>query len=328
MTGTAILSLRRRLDALFDDDAPPSPASRIFNSLLAALILVNVASVVFESVEPIRDRYAPTFNWIERVATTIFAIEYVLRVWASVELRSGKYREPVRGRLRYMRSFFALVDLAAVLPAILGFLGAGDLRVLRLIRLLRMLKLTRHSTVFSLLWAVVREEARSIAAVLFILALTLIMSSALMYMVEGEAQPNVFNSIPAAMWWAIETLTTVGYGDMVPITTVGKVLGGIVSIVGIGTLALFSGLITVSFMDQLRNRREQYHRVIEAHLTDGRLDQQEIQEIERIGDQLGLPKHETVELVEEALSEVQSTQRCPHCGQALDGASALGGGAP
>ena len=121
-----------------------------------------------------------------------------------------------------MRSFFALVDLVAVLPAMIGFFGAGDLRVLRLLRLLRMLKLVRHSTTFGLLFAVLREEARSISALLFVLLLTVTISGSLMYMLEGEEQPAVFTSIPAAMWWAIETLTTVGYGDIVPITAVGQ----------------------------------------------------------------------------------------------------------
>jgi voltage-gated potassium channel len=181
-----------------------------------------------------------------------------LRVWVSVDFHVAQYRHPLWGRLRYMRSFFALVDLVSVLPAILGFLGAADFRVLRLLRLLRMLKLVRHSTTFGLLFAVLREEARSISALLFVLLLTVTISGSLMYMLEGDEQPLVFTSIPAAMWWAIETLTTVGYGDMVPVTAAGRIVGGIVSIVGIGTLALFSGLITVGFLEQLKAYREQH----------------------------------------------------------------------
>jgi voltage-gated potassium channel len=120
-----------------------------------------------------------------------------------------------------------------------------------------MLKLTRHATVFNLLWGVFRDEARAIGAILFILLLTLTISASLMYMIEGEAQPDQFVSIPAAMWWAVETLTTVGYGDVVPVTPIGKLMGGIVSIVGIVALALFTGLITVSFMEQLKIRRDE-----------------------------------------------------------------------
>jgi voltage-gated potassium channel len=252
------IQLRRRLATIFEDDEPRSPATRLFNAMLVLLIVANVAAVVLESVDSIRHELSGVFTRFEHVATAIFAIEYVLRVWASVDFRGAPYGHPLWGRLRYMRSFFALVDLVAVLPAILGLLGAGDLRVLRLLRLLRMLKLVRHSTVFGLLWGVLREEARSIWALLFILLLTITISGALMYMLEGEDQPGIFTSIPAAMWWAVETITTVGYGDMVPVTVAGRILGGVISIVGIGTLALFSGLITVGFLDQLKTHRKQH----------------------------------------------------------------------
>jgi voltage-gated potassium channel len=249
-------NLRRRLSSLFDDDALQSRTVRIFNALLATLIVVNVAAVIMESVEPIRVRYATVFTAIEAAATAIFAVEYVLRVWTAVDLGSGRFRQPFWGRLAYVRGFFPLIDLIAVLPALLGVLGAGDFRVPRLLRLLRMLKLTRHSTVFGLLWAVLVEEAQAIGALVFVISLTLTISGALMYMIEGAAQPNVFTSIPAGMWWAIETITTVGYGDMVPVTVAGRILGGAISVIGIGTLALFSGLITVGFLNQLKLRRE------------------------------------------------------------------------
>jgi len=249
--------LRRRLVLLFDDDAQQNRTTQYFNAALALLIIVNVGAVILESVEPLRVRHPAIFAAIEGVATTIFAIEYVLRVWTAIDLHDGLYRGPLWGRLRYIRSFFALVDLVSILPAVLGLLGAGDLRVLRVLRFLRMLKLTRHSTIFVLIWTVLREEGRSIGALVFILCLTVAISGTLMFMIEADDQPEIFSSIPAAMWWAIETLTTVGYGDMVPVTPAGRVLGGVVAIVGIATLALFSGLITVGFLDQLRIRREQ-----------------------------------------------------------------------
>ncbi|MGO9134008.1 MAG: ion transporter [Methylovirgula sp.] len=252
-------SLRSRLSTLFDDDLPQSPAARLFNTALGILIIVNIGAVILESVEQIRPRFSASFEVIEHVATAVFAAEYVLRVWTCVDLSNGQYRQPLWGRLRYMVGFFAVIDLIAVLPAILGFLGAADLRVLRLLRLLRMVKLTRRSSAFGLLWAVLREEASAIMALIFAICLTLTISGALMYMLEGREQPNIFSSIPAGMWWAIETITTVGYGDMVPVTFAGRVLGGIISVVGIGTLALFSGLITVSYINQLRLRRERAH---------------------------------------------------------------------
>jgi voltage-gated potassium channel len=260
---------RERLARIFDDEEPRGTTTRIFNALLATLIVINVAAVVLESVESFRRQFSLAFVAIEDCATAFFIAEYCLRVWACVDFRGREYRHPVWGRLRYMRSFFALVDLVAVLPAIIGVIGAGDLRVLRLLRLLRMLKLVRHSTTFGVLWRVLQEEAQSIMALLFILLLTVTISGALMYMIEGEEQPAVFTSIPAAMWWAVETLTTVGYGDMVPVTPAGRILGGAVSIVGIGTLALFSGLITIGFLDQLKLHRTQRAARIAVDFDDG-----------------------------------------------------------
>jgi voltage-gated potassium channel len=250
--------LRRHLATIFEDEEPRGAVTRAFDLALAILIIINVSCVILESVESIRRHLAWAFDLVENASTAFFALEYVLRVWACVDLREPAYRDPLWGRLRYMRSFFALIDLASVLPALLGTLGAADLRVLRLLRLLRMLKLVRHSTTFGLLFSVLREESRSVTALLFVLLLTVTISGSLMYMLENEVQPEVFTSIPVAMWWAIETLTTVGYGDIVPMTVAGRVVGGCVSIIGIGTLALFSGLITVGFLDQLRIYREQH----------------------------------------------------------------------
>jgi voltage-gated potassium channel len=295
-------ALRGQLSMLLDDDAPHSRKALLFNGTLALLIVVSVLAVILESVEPIRNRHAQTFVWIEHAATAIFAVEYATRLWVCVDYRNGRFRHPLWGRLGYIRSFYAIIDLIAVLPSLLGLLASGDLRVLRLLRLLRMLKLTRRSRTFGLLWAVFREEAHSIAALIFTVCLTLTISGALMFMVEEEQQPTVFNSIPAAMWWAIETLTTVGYGDMVPTTIAGRVLGGVVSIVGIGTLALFSGLITVGFLDQLKTRRDQPQIQRAIHTQDG----------------------ENAPAFDPAMVRAQRRGVCPQCGYILPELQAFG----
>ena len=309
---SAFIALRGRVNALLDHNLQPSRASRAVGGLIALLIVINVASVILESVESIRRHYEPILWWIEQVATAVFSVEYVLRVWSAVDRANGKFRHPVWGRLRYATQFFSVVDLIAVLPGILGLFGAWDLRVLRLMRLLRMLKLSRHSTTFSLLWAVFREEANAIGAVLFILVATLIMSGSLMFMIENEAQPSVFSSIPAAMWWAIETLTTVGYGDMVPVTPLGKIIGGVVSVVGIGTLALLSGVLTVSFMDQLRLRREKLRHLVDADFAAGRTSPADLQAVEEVGKSLGVPEEDTEEIIEQGVHGHHET--CPACG--------------
>jgi voltage-gated potassium channel len=294
--------LRRQLAIIFEDEEPRSRITWLVDTALAILIVVNVACVILESVESLRANFAFQFDLLEHAATAIFATEYVLRVWACVDLREPRYRDPLWGRLRYMRSFFALVDLVSVLPAILGFFGSADLRVLRLLRLLRMLKLVRHSTTFGLLFSVLREERQSISALLFVLLLTVTIAGSMMYMIENDRQPEVFTSIPIAMWWAIETLTTVGYGDIVPMTAAGRIIGGVVSIVGIGTLALFSGLITVGFLDQLKNYREQHAKapVIIAEKSIAIVQNFSVTEINGAGEPAGV---------------------CPHCG-ALFGAGA------
>ena len=321
MSASGLAAARRRLGRMFDDDLPATPAARIVNTALATLIVVNVAGVILGSVDGFERRFAPELWWLETVATTVFAVEYVLRAWTAVELHNPRYRDPTWGRLRYLRSFFALIDLVAVLPAILGMLGAGDLRTLRLLRLLRMLKLTRHATIFNLLWAVFREEARSIGAVLFILLLTLTISASMMYMIEGEAQPDGFSSIPAAMWWAVETLTTVGYGDLVPVTVLGKVMGGVVSIVGVAAVALFTSLITVSFLDQLRLRRAAQRQAVDAGLADGVLTKGSSEAIEDLGWRpraaRGRGGRGPVGESPRARPPVHAT--CPHCGGVLTG---------
>jgi voltage-gated potassium channel len=317
MVTGGLLALRRRLGRLFDDDLPPTRATHVFHIALATLIVVNVSGVILESVDSINDRFGVELWWLEQVSTMLFVVEYVLRAWACVEIHDGLYRQPVRGRLRYLTTFFALIDLASILPAIFGLLGAGDLRTLRLLRLLRMLKLTRHAHIFALLWAVFREEARSIGAVLFILGLTLTISASLMYMIEGEAQPDGFSSIPAAMWWAIETLTTVGYGDLVPTTVLGKILGGFVTLIGVCAVALFTSVITVSFMDQLRLRREAVHNAAQASLADGVLTAGELDTIEQLGSRLGLPPADVAEAIVGTARELGSLATCPHCGGLL-----------
>jgi len=306
-------SLRQRVNTLFDHDLPSNLAARLISGFVGLLIVVNVASVVLESVESLRLRHFETFWWIEQVSTAVFAVEYLLRVWSAPDRISGKFQAPFAGRLRYASQPFALVDLIAILPAILGMLGADDLRVLRLLRLLRMLKLTRHSTAFTMVWDVFREEAQSISAVLFMLIITLIMSGSIMYMLESDAQPEVFSSIPAAIWWALVTLTTVGYGDMVPVTVAGKVFGGFVAIVGVCTLALFSGLLTVSFMDQLRMRREQYRSLLRAGVAGGQMHQQDAEAMEQLGADLGVPRRDAEAIVDQALAG----GICPQCGQTM-----------
>ena len=234
----------------------PTPVMRITEILLITLISLNVIAAIAETVTPVQAEMATFLAWFEAVSIAIFLIEYMGRVWVCVEDPDLKGRPPGRARLRYMVSPLALIDLVAIAPAFLSLFIAVDLRWLRLFRLLRLFKLTRYWSALNLLYRVVRNEAEIIGAAVFLLCLVLVLASGCMYVVERDAQPEAFGSIPAAMWWTVATLTTVGYGDVVPVTIWGKVLGALIALVGIGIAAFPAGILAAGFIEQIRvNRR-------------------------------------------------------------------------
>src|SRR5688500_8804124 len=225
--------MRRRAYAILEN-AADEPAARRLNGLLIGLILANVAAFVLSSVTSIGARHRVLFATFEWLSILLFTFEYLVRVWAAVERDDGHYRAPVWGRIRYMLSPLALVDLLAILPFYLVFLVPVDLRFMRIFRLFLIFKLTRYHASMSLLGRVVRNEARPIAAALFVLGTLLLVAASFAFIAEHEAQPQVFASIPDAMWWAIVTMTTVGYGDMVPVTPFGKLVGAVIAVIGLG----------------------------------------------------------------------------------------------
>lgn len=251
---TARAAVHRLLEA-----SPPTRAAAALRVALAALIAVNVLAVVVESVRDMHAVAAPLLRAIEVVSVTIFSVEYLLRLWAAPE--QERYARPLLGRLRWMLSPTALIDLLAVLPNLLA-MATVDLRTLRLVRLARLFrlaKLGRYSVAVHTLFAVLRSKAADLLSLLFVLALLLVVSSTLMYHLEHDAQPQQFSSIPATMWWGIVTLTTIGYGDMAPVTAAGRALGGIVAILGIGMFALPAGLLGAAFVEELGKARAGRH---------------------------------------------------------------------
>ena len=217
---------------------------------LIALIVLNVAAVVVESVREIGERYADFFRWFEVASVTVFSIEYVTRLVLCV--RQPEYRRPVVGRIRWASTPLAIIDVVAILPFFLT--SPTDLRMLRiarLSRLLRLLKITRYSRSIQTLGTVIRAKKEDLLVTVGAIALLLVVSSSLMYFAESEAQPEGFSSIPAAMWWGVCTLTTVGYGDLYPITPVGKVLGALIAILGVGLFALPAGILAAGFTEYL-----------------------------------------------------------------------------
>ena len=220
--------------------------------LLVGLILLNVVAVIVESYAPVAHVVAAELQWFKIVSIGIFTLEIASRLWLCTDDPHGHYRQPVIGRLRYLVTAQTLIDIAAVVPFYLGL--ALDLRFLRAFRLMRALRLTVYGAAVESLAAVFYNERRSLFGALVVMMLLLIVASSLVYFVERAAQPVAFASIPHAMWWGLATLTTVGYGDVTPITSLGRLFGGIVTILGVGMFALPAGILASGYARELRRR--------------------------------------------------------------------------
>lgn len=250
------MTVKNRIHHLLDGEQHQSSLANWLRAALGLLILLNVAAVVLET-EPSIHAWSPGFFRIfETISVAIFSIEYLLRLWVATE--HAGFHHPVTGRLRWMVTPAALVDLIAILPWWLPetLFDLRSVRLLRLLRIIRIAKLGRYSVAIQTLQNVVRAKAADLVSLLFVLAMLLIVSSTLMYYFEHQVQPGAFASIPATMWWGIVTLTTVGYGDMTPMTGAGRVLGAFIAIMGIGMFALPAGLLGAAFVDELGKAKE------------------------------------------------------------------------
>ena len=280
---------------------PKDPLCRAFSIFIVSLILLNVVCIVLESMEELERQYRELFLFIEISSTLVFATEYLMRLWSCVESNQkiGASASNSKKRLKYVLSPMAIVDLVAFLPSLLQVLFPGiDLRFLRILRLLRVFKLTRYFATFELLFNVLHEERKNLAGIFVILIVILVMAASALYLVERDVQPDTFGSIPEAMWWAIAALTTVGYGDVYPQSYLGQVLGSLVTILGIGMVALPSGILASAFSEQMRRKRESLQWVIDDAMEDGEIDSRELNLIRNMGDQLGLSEEQIEDLVE------------------------------
>ncbi|WP_235041504.1 potassium channel family protein [Vreelandella profundi] len=224
------------------------------NQLICLLILLASITAILET-EPMLRAMAPgLFKVLEAMFVCAFMIEYLLRLYSIGE--DPRYRG-FRGRLRYMFTFWALVDLIAILPFFLGFMTHNNAFLLRLLRLARMLRLARLGR-FSQAWVSLADALKSRSHELLLSAgvagLLLLFSSCCLYVVEAAAQPEAFGSVPRALWWSIATLTTVGYGDVTPITALGKVFAGLTAVAGIGIIAMPTGILAAAFSDALQKK--------------------------------------------------------------------------
>lgn len=242
---------RRRVWRILEIAEPGDRASLVFDLAIRALIAANVLAVVVESIPEVQDVGAQWFRVFDAVSVAVFSIEYLLRVWSAPE--DERYEGAVRGRLRFAVTPLALVDLAAVLPAYLPMLGV-DLRILRgvrLVRLVRILKLFRYSRALRSMGRTFRRKRAELLLTLSMVGLLLLVASTLMYYAEHTAQPDTFGSIPEALWWGVVTLTTLGYGDVVPMTLLGRIMGGVFALCGLLIVALPTAILGSAFIEEM-----------------------------------------------------------------------------
>ena len=322
--------LRKRLYAILEIAKPGDHLSRLFDLMLILLILTNVLAIILESIPDMNVQYGLWFEYFDIFSVVIFSCEYIARIWASVE--NPRFHDHEKSnwqiRLSYIKSPSAIIDLIAILPFYIGLFSSSeaDLRMLRAFRLLRIFKLTRYSQSMTLMLNAISGHIRSFIAAITILVVVMLLAASGMYVFERDAQPEAFGSIPHAMWWAFATLTTVGYGDVTPITTWGKVFGAAITVVGIGMVALPAGILASAFSEQLRQREKMYEEMVESVYQDGIVDSEEEALLREARDSLEL-NESTANRIEAARQRQHSQQQgrnnqerqicCPHCGESF-----------
>ena len=232
-------------------------ASQVFDSVILSLILLNVVAVIVGSVQAVQERFAGLLGAFEAVSVLVFTVEYAARAWSCTVDR--RFRSPLVGRIRFALRPMSIVDLLAFLPFYLPFFGADlrTLRVLRLLRIVRVVKIGRYYKTLDLIRQVVQAKKEELVLTTAMMGLLLVVSSSVLYHCENAVQPEEFSSIPATMWWAVATLTTVGYGDMFPVTALGRACAGIIAVLGIGMFALPTGILGAGFVEAIGTQKQE-----------------------------------------------------------------------
>lgn len=310
-------TLRYIIAQIFEASGKYQRTGHVLDIMLIFIIMLNVVAIVLESVHTIAADYYIEFLLLEIISVSIFSIEYLIRVWTCVDRSHyvAMQGSNTQKRIKYILSPLAIIDLIAILPSILMFFFAFDLRFLRVLRLLRIFKLTRYSRAMQLLLRAFIAESSSLLAAFFIMSVVLILASCGIYLLEHDIQPDKFGSIPDAMWWAMATLTTVGYGDVVPITPVGKFFGGLITLLSMGMVAIPTGLLASSFSEQVRKRRQLFEDATHEMITNGQLSEEQLHHLEQLRCKLGLSKLEANKMIKAELSKRSAYLFCRHCGK-------------
>ncbi|MDA9672898.1 ion transporter [Paracoccaceae bacterium] len=274
--------------------------SRIWDLSLFSLVVLNLIAVALESVPTLQMSYGTWLYNFELFSVVVFSVEYIARVWSAPAKRGVDFTDsPLKSRVRYIFSFYGLIDLVAILPFYIQALFPGlDLRVLRALRLLRILKLNHYNSALDDLFGAIVEEKKSFVTTLYIFSVAFVLSSSLIYYAEHKVQPEDFRSIPDAMYWSIITLTTVGYGDVSPITVFGKGIAAITAIFGVVVVALLTGIVANAFNKQMERRKIIFEDQVRDALLDGVLDSDEEASLDALRKKFGMSKSQADALID------------------------------
>lgn len=263
----AVKSKKAKIHATLDNQSN-NTVGWVIEVFFIVLIVANVLIVILETVQSIYLQYSELFRTVEIVSLGVFTVEYSLRLWCCTA--EDRYSAPIKGRLLYIITPLALIDLVAILPTYLSLvllpIGVDFLflRALRLFRVFRVLKLGHYSDSLAMIKRVVAAKSGELFVVAFTAVIVLVVASSAMYYVEFASHSPTFTSIPAAMWWGVETLTTVGYGDIYPQTAVGKALGSVIALMGIALFALPAGILGSGFYEEFHKQREKDRPISQA----------------------------------------------------------------
>ena len=299
--------IQRRVFEILDG-AVLDGASKACEIFIATLVVANVLAIILESMHDLHEAYAAYFHMFDLVSVVVFSIEYALRVWSYGQKYAQEAGSSWRGRKEYLFSAFGLVDFLSTVPFYLQLIFPGaDLRVLRMFRLLRIFKLSRYNSAMDDMFEAIKSEKDSFSSAMFLLLISCLLFSSLIYIIEGQDQPEVFPSIPAAMHWFILTIIS-GWGNVDPVTYLGVVLVVVTQVLAIALAAILTGVVATAYTAQVQRREAVYEMEVREALADGIVTDQERAQLKQMQAKFGMTDEQVEAIAEQVNAERRAAE--------------------